>query len=550
MPKKAELATALKKAGLTASGTLEQMAARLKTYGDAEKALLPDGANAAALPNARLKKELASRGLPCDLSIESRDALARRLVDALCASVPSSAAAAPSHTDHADGGSEAASSIQIAVDVAKRALELGEGGDFEGVLSLTSSRRLSRETPFAVLRRAYLNLSRMIHPDKLGRHFDGATRAFQEVVRAFDWIVAPEAPLAAAASKAKSGPVLARSNDRCHRTRVFCPRCSSEWATRDAGLDDWEYNFMMQGLKTYMCALCLCEFGCVSAKHRCPKCGKFLDSYLPQDYHRIIECNKCEAHFGFYLYVIPPRIEAERRLELRATQEAALKSREAKLARLARAQRKAGTDGRAEAALAAESLFVLGLVDACPRCGFEPSGIAARKEELQAHLDSCTDKRAHSAHAHRMAGLEAKRSRKEALEEAQEEAGNLAAWQYLGGSTQQMWLLTDRQLEKQCSERGLEVAGSREDMLLRLASAGGASKLLTQGDGGAPPPRSAKRVKVAREQLPENLHAMSAGQLRAVLASHGIASDKSSSADELVARLEAACDDDDVRFLQ
>ena len=44
MPKKAELAAKLKKAGLTASGTLEQMAARLKTYGDAQTVPLPDGA--------------------------------------------------------------------------------------------------------------------------------------------------------------------------------------------------------------------------------------------------------------------------------------------------------------------------------------------------------------------------------------------------------------------------------------------------------------------------------------------------------------------------
>ena len=31
--------------------------------------------------------------------------------------------------------------------------------------------------------KAYLQLSRMIHPDKLSRHFDQATRAFQELVR-------------------------------------------------------------------------------------------------------------------------------------------------------------------------------------------------------------------------------------------------------------------------------------------------------------------------------------------------------------------------------
>ena len=44
------------------------------------------------------------------------------------------------------------------------------------------------------------------------------------------------------------------------------------WGLPDSGLEKHDYNLMMQGLKLYCCALCLCEFGCVSATHRCPLC--------------------------------------------------------------------------------------------------------------------------------------------------------------------------------------------------------------------------------------------------------------------------------------
>eukprot|EP00965_Chrysotila_dentata_P141838 4688197-Pleurochrysis_carterae.AAC.1 len=61
----------------------------------------------------------------------------------------------------------------------------------------------------------------------------------QELVRAFEALSSPEPPPAAETGKrAKAqGPALARSNANCFRTRVFCPRCSAEWATADAGVE-------------------------------------------------------------------------------------------------------------------------------------------------------------------------------------------------------------------------------------------------------------------------------------------------------------------------
>ena len=196
--------------------------------------------------------------------------------------------------------------------MAKQVLQLGEAGDACGVLSLVGQ-EITTTTPFAAQRKAYLQLSRMIHPDKIGRHFDGATRAFQELVRAFDELTAPP-PAEDATGKGKQpskAPTISRSNQNCFRTRVFCPRCDAEWGTQDSGLQPYDYNLMMQGLKLYCCALCLCEFGCVSAKHRCPHCNQPF-AYHPKDYHRQLgcgnkRCNKSGATFGFMLYHVPPR---------------------------------------------------------------------------------------------------------------------------------------------------------------------------------------------------------------------------------------------------
>ena len=66
--------------------------------------------------------------------------------------------------------------------------------------------------------------------------FEQATKAFQELVRAFEGITSPE-PTAAAAKKGKAEPTLARSNQNCFRTRLWCPRCGAEWATADAGVE-------------------------------------------------------------------------------------------------------------------------------------------------------------------------------------------------------------------------------------------------------------------------------------------------------------------------
>ncbi len=132
---------------------------------------------------------------------------------------------------------------------------------------------------------------------------------------AFDTLTAPVAA-GGTGKKGRTQPALSRSNDNCYRTRVRCPRCSSPWGGPDSGLQPYEYSFFMQGLKTYVCCGCLFRFGCMSAGHECPRCKSDIE-YHPDDYHKQVCCDECNATFGFKLYPVGPRIEAALRAQQR-----------------------------------------------------------------------------------------------------------------------------------------------------------------------------------------------------------------------------------------
>ena len=610
----AQLKARCKAAGVAGTGEKPDLVTRMKQVVVGES-LKIDGVNPAALKAGVLKKELATRGLPCSLDLETRDELVARLIDALrkAGGGGGDGGGGASGSANGGGGGSAAEptgvqeddAIALAVGMAKQVLELA--GDAAGILSLLGT-PINASSPLAQQRKAYLALSRMLHPDKLGRHFDGATRAFQELVRAFDELTAPPDTVSPSDGKAggkkaaPAGPALSRSNENCFRTRIFCPRCDAEWATADSGLEKYDYNLMMQGLKLYCCALCLCEFGCVSASHRCPLCTRRFN-YHPGEFHTQRTCGnaKCKGSFGFMQYTVPARVEAELRAQLRTEQERRMKSREAVLARLARAQRKAPETVLSEAARLrqAERCFVHALLDACPRCGWEgPRGVAF--DELQAHLHGCSDKRAHEAYRRGQARQQEVEQRKAATQTAEEEAQNVAAWQFLGGTVESMWMLTDNALKQQCAQRGLVLEGggessgessgvkrvgksggessggdgsssgrggdaTREEMLAAIArheatreAAAKSSTRRLGHDGSVAEGRPAKRARdatagsgdgatsgsaparrLSAESLPSNLHSLSLRQLRAVCAAHGMVPRGTSTA-AVIAEIEAA----------
>ena len=114
------------------------------------------------------------------------------------------------------------------VAIARRVLELGEVDDYEGILNIATPPgvpRITNKTSIALMRKAYLKLSLVIHPDKLGRSFDQATKAFQTLVTAFDRLSSPDYAMEedtgrrGGAAAGKDVLKLSRSNEGCLRTR-------------------------------------------------------------------------------------------------------------------------------------------------------------------------------------------------------------------------------------------------------------------------------------------------------------------------------------------
>jgi hypothetical protein len=135
----------------------------------------------------QLKKCCARAGLS---PIGSNDELLSSLVDHLVenAFLPpdatSSAAGEDSATDNSSSASSSSSGVEkpSGVAIAKKILSLDESDDYEGILNLLGGDgggRITKSSPVAVMRKAYLKLSLQIHPDKLSRVFDQATKAFQ-----------------------------------------------------------------------------------------------------------------------------------------------------------------------------------------------------------------------------------------------------------------------------------------------------------------------------------------------------------------------------------
>lgn len=360
------------------------------------------------------------------------------------------------------------------IAIATRVIQLGETDDYLAIINLASSseqNRLTSQSSPQQFRKNYLKLSLLIHPDRLSKAFPDATKAFQLLVKAFESLTAPEliAEIGSAHSgrkssaTAKKSTALARSNDGCYRTRVCCPRCKEPWneGTLD-GNPDYFYNFLMTGLKQYTCSTCLCEFGCMTAIHRCPHCnGQF--EYMPSDYHRKLTCphKKCGKEFGFYMYHASDRAIKEVKAAVKAEQERFQKAREAKLRRAKRAGAGEGDPTTQEAA------FMMGLSDVCPRCGEDFTEVLD-EEEQRRHLMECTDEGKHRAFESKKAKTTKKKADLEAKQEAQRAAQTQAAWQLLGANTSQLWLLDADQLRAQASQLELDVSGDKDTLIDRI----------------------------------------------------------------------------------
>ena len=65
------------------------------------------------------------------------------------------------------------------VVVAQKVLELAELMDWEGILSVLGTDPITKSSPTPAMRKQYMKISLLIHPDKLRGRFSDATKAFQ-----------------------------------------------------------------------------------------------------------------------------------------------------------------------------------------------------------------------------------------------------------------------------------------------------------------------------------------------------------------------------------
>ncbi|KAJ6630191.1 hypothetical protein Bhyg_16788 [Pseudolycoriella hygida] len=501
-----DLKAYLKSVGLPMTGELTAIAKRVEMYMDVkfmDLFVMQDGKKATPfeLKPVQLRKIVAQLGMD---PTGDKDELHSSLIGHL---------KSKSKNDAGDGAGKSNSNEPQGVILAKQILEMHS--DYPSILS-ASGINITTDSSVATMRKAYLKLSLLIHPDKLQSAFPDATKAFQCLVNAYERMSQPELFLEEEDDKKKKK--VMRSNDGCHRTDIFCPRCKSEWGLPASGVEPYDYNFLMMGLRTYNCALCLFDYGCMTAVHVCPFCKKEFD-YHPDDYHRKIKCSnaKCSKHFGFFMFNISERREREYMQEIREKREKILKDKEQLAERERRAQsRQSKTDPHGK-----EKLFIMNLLDQCPRCGEEMDEDSF--DVRFNHLKGCTNKAKIAAYAKRLKEEQEASDAKRKLQEMEEEVQNIQSWEYLGGKTSEMWLLSENQLRKMCESYKLDGTGSKEELIARVVrhrNALDSKRMLTDGgEAGAPP---SKKMKITLQDLPKNLESMSLTQLKCVCASFGI----------------------------
>ena len=424
---------------------------------------------------------------------------------------------------------------------------LANEGDYVFILSL-SGKIVKASSSKAELRKSYLLLSTKIHPDK-NQGSTESKKAFQAVLESFERLANPEKfeeeedDDSKPAKKRQKTERFTRGNTGCFHTIIRCPRCKDKWSPRDLGLEDAAYNFFMQGIKQYICGGCFAKFGCMTALHQCPYCRKAYE-YDPDDYHRKITCTnaKCDKEFGFWMYKVSEKREKEIRREVKDENEVLAKKRAQMRRRAERADKRVTTLSNEDRVK--EQLFLLKLLDNCPRCGWELER-GMNSEDAKDHLDNCNNKEEIASYKKKLEKLKAASESKQQQEELQEDVQAFKTWEHNGRQVGQLWMLSVTILKRECKKFNLDTDGNKVELITRLGRVirDRERKMLTMG------PDHEKMLthditpihKVDEEDLPKNLEMMEREELACVAASYGIDFDQSKDVKvDLVTKLERA----------
>ena len=345
---------------------------------------------------------------------------------------------------------------------------------------------------------------------------------------------------------------ISRSNDGCYRTRVCCPRCKQTWSEGTVdGNPDYFYNFMMMGLKSFSCSTCLCEFGAITAIHKCPFCYSSFE-YSPLDYHRKIKCEnkKCAREFGFYLYHISDRMMDEMKRSVKVEQEKMVKAQRTKRRR---AEGRASNRGKISE-VEEEDAFVMGLVDCCPRCGLFFEKYRNEGEAQRLHLMQCGDRKQHAEYQAQKRYVQEREAEREKNQAKQLEVQTLAQWEFLGAKSSQLYLLNDSQLKSVAAREGqiVDEDMTKEDIIHIIASTrsetddySSSRKRLRTGASNSSGDEYAldavpRKVRIVSSDIPENMYGMSSGELKQFCASQGLLIHKGASKSDIIEEIEKA----------
>lgn len=212
-----------KRVGTKSTGSKDELLGRLEAYETCEELGLKawNGSNPALIVTPSQMNIACAK---CGLStmLDSWDLLLQQLVKHLKATSSNSSSSSSNNLS-----ASSSSGSDSGVEVAQRVLQLDEVDDWLGILNIATpagSPQLVSTSSTSSMRKAYLKISLLIHPDKLQRVFSEATKAFQALCRAFERLSSPsyafEAP-AGCGSGGKKADVatIARSNEGCFRTR-------------------------------------------------------------------------------------------------------------------------------------------------------------------------------------------------------------------------------------------------------------------------------------------------------------------------------------------
>lgn len=551
-----EIKELLKKANISQSGDKGTLIYRYSLYSTCvDKGLTcthPNPSNEQDLVNpfqlkmSELKVACSRLGIsPIGNQDELLDAMVKYLVQNNSSKQNSTKQDSSSSNDKVDSDN----SNNDAIDVARKILQLGELEENEAILSIGSDIPITKSSSIATMRKAYLRLSMMVHPDKLSSRFSDATKAFQALVKAFEYLSRPPdddvdetGPSNKKSRAASTNKTIARSNDGCYVTNVCCPRCHQSW-TNSLSIDGnptYFYNFIMMGIKQYHCSTCLFQFGCMTAEHRCPHCKRSFE-YSPHDYHRKITClnEKCKKQFGFFMFTTSDRILNELKKQVKDEQEQRMKALDAKRRRANRAivheisskpKKQISNDSVSNKDRKAqdtskfnqeEKAFILGLIDECPRCGQIPEIERPEESDFIQHLNECVDKHLHAEYSKKKLQKEINAREKLEKQNKQDSVQTYAAWEFLGSNKEQLWLLDDEHLQREAIKQNIDVSDSKSkgDTLKRLVvsrnQSNNASAIVTSNESSRP-------IKRTIESIPSNLHSMSKDKLLAVCFSHSL----------------------------